>query len=142
MESKPTPSILTSNPFEIFTTPFARYHLFRQIIDANSPLSHESENQVLATLKFHQDLMDDLSAKESRQLLALSRNVIAEPWPLPEPKTIEEELDGEALRASLKILEESSQPMVTSTPLLEGVLLCVFLIPYVLTPCLWSALLL
>nr|GMC74048.1 uncharacterized protein LOC109191099 [Ipomoea batatas] len=65
--------------------------------------------------------MDDLSAKESRQLLALSRNVVAEPWPLPGPKASGEELDGEALRASLKILAESSQPMVTSTPfLLEG----------------------
>nr|GMD48599.1 transcription repressor MYB5-like [Ipomoea batatas] len=121
MESKPTPSILTSNPFEIFTTSYARYHLFRQIIDANSPLSDESENRVLATLKFHQELMDDLSTKESRQLLALSCNVMAEPWPLPGPKASGEELDGEALRASLNLLEESSQPLVTSTPiLLEG----------------------
>nr|GLL34008.1 uncharacterized protein LOC109168966 [Ipomoea trifida] len=88
-ESKPSPSILTSNPFEIFTTPFARYHLFRQIIDANSPLSHESENRVLATLKFHQELIDDLSAKFHQ--------------------------------ASLKILKNSSQPMVTSASLLlEG----------------------
>nr|GMD52584.1 uncharacterized protein LOC109191099 [Ipomoea batatas] len=120
MESKPSPSILTSNPFEIFTTPFARYHLFRQI-DANSPLSQESEIRVLATLKFHQELMDDLSAKESRQLLALARNAIAEPWPLPESKTSGEDIDEEALQASLRIMENSSQPMVTSTPLLlEG----------------------
>nr|GMD54469.1 uncharacterized protein LOC109168966 [Ipomoea batatas] len=121
MESKPTPSVITSNPFEIFTTSYARYHLFRKIIDANSPLSEESENRVLATLKFHQELMDDLSAKESPQLLALSRNVVADPWPLPESEAGGEAVDGEALRASLKLLEKSSQPMVTSTPiLLEG----------------------
>nr|GME00813.1 uncharacterized protein LOC109157751 [Ipomoea batatas] len=121
MESKPTPSILTSNPFEIFTTPFARYHLFRKIIDANSPLSHESENRVLATLKFHQELMDDLSAKESRQLLAKARNVTVEPWPLPESDASGEEIDEEALKASLKILGNSSPSMVTSSPsLLKG----------------------
>nr|GMD16124.1 uncharacterized protein LOC109163356 [Ipomoea batatas] len=123
MESKPTPSILTSNPFEIFTTPFARYHLFHQIIDANSPLSHESsENRVLATLKFHQELMDDLSAKESLQLLAKARNVTVEPWPLPESNASGEEIDEEALKTSLKILGNSSLSMVTSSPsLLKGI---------------------
>nr|GMD50565.1 uncharacterized protein LOC109163356 [Ipomoea batatas] len=62
--------------------------------------------------------MDDLSAKESRQLLTLARNVIAEPWPLPESKASSEEFDEKALQASLQILKNSSQPMVTSTPLL------------------------
>nr|GMC71421.1 hypothetical protein Iba_chr03bCG2570 [Ipomoea batatas] len=62
--------------------------------------------------------MDDLSAKESRKPLALARNVIADPWPLPETKASEdEEIDEEALHASLQIMKNSSQPVVTSGPL-------------------------
>ncbi|XP_031090907.1 uncharacterized protein LOC115995901 [Ipomoea triloba] len=63
--------------------------------------------------------MDDLSAKESWQLLALARNVVAEPWSLPESKALrDEEIDEEELQASLQILKNNSQPVVTSDPLL------------------------
>nr|GME03832.1 uncharacterized protein LOC109168966 [Ipomoea batatas] len=70
--------------------------------------------------------MDDLSAKESRQLLTLARNVIAEPWPLPESKASSEEFDEKALQASLQILKNSSQPMwLVLLPCLYHHLFCI-----------------
>ncbi|XP_019186460.1 PREDICTED: uncharacterized protein LOC109181161 [Ipomoea nil] len=71
-----------ANPFSVYRTKPERLNLFRQIIDADSPLSPTSENRVLATIEHNLKLVEDLTTKETRQIRALAGKVTAEPWPL------------------------------------------------------------
>ncbi|XP_019173391.1 PREDICTED: uncharacterized protein LOC109168966 [Ipomoea nil] len=71
------------NPFTIFTTNFELCALFKQIIDADVPLTRESEDRVLSSIIHHPNIIADLTAKETRQLRSLARNITVEPWPIP-----------------------------------------------------------
>nr|GMD32801.1 hypothetical protein Iba_chr09bCG11670 [Ipomoea batatas] len=57
---------------------------------------------VLATLLQNQELLDDLSTKESRNLLALAQGIRATPWPI-------EESDDEVNEADLQAALEASK---------------------------------
>ncbi|XP_019173232.1 PREDICTED: uncharacterized protein LOC109168702 [Ipomoea nil] len=72
------------NPFAIFTTKSERLELLRHIIDADSPLTPDATDLVLATVKTHESLLEGLSDKETRQIKALSRFISAEPWTIQE----------------------------------------------------------
>nr|GMD31055.1 Transposon Ty3-G Gag-Pol polyprotein [Ipomoea batatas] len=60
------------------------------------------EDKVLATLLQNQELLDDLSTKESRNLLALAQGIRATPWPI-------EESDDEVNEADLQAALEASK---------------------------------
>ncbi|XP_019177736.1 PREDICTED: uncharacterized protein LOC109172941 [Ipomoea nil] len=83
------------NPFAIFTTKSERLELLRQIIDADSPLTSDDTDRVLATVKICESLLEGLSDKEIRQIKALTRFISAKPWTLqvdlPKPPPSQQE---------------------------------------------------
>ncbi|XP_019150171.1 PREDICTED: uncharacterized protein LOC109146977 [Ipomoea nil] len=71
------------NPFLTFVIRSERANLFRKIIDAESPLSPEATDRILATIKSDGFLLEGLTDKEKRQMLALAHHISATPWPFP-----------------------------------------------------------
>nr|GMC60498.1 uncharacterized protein LOC109181161 [Ipomoea batatas] len=93
---------IDTNPFLIFKATDERNTLFRSILTNSSTLSPFCKEQVLATLLQNQELLDDLSTKESRNLLALAQGIRATPWPI-------EESDDEVNEADLQAALEASK---------------------------------
>nr|GMD48418.1 uncharacterized protein LOC109181161 [Ipomoea batatas] len=102
MQLSSNPQIDT-NPFLIFKATDERNTLFRSILTNSSTLSPSCKERVLATLLQNQELLDDLSTKESRNLLALAQGIRATPWPIAESDDEVNEADLQAaLEASKK----------------------------------------
>ncbi|XP_019197215.1 PREDICTED: uncharacterized protein LOC109191099 [Ipomoea nil] len=103
------------NPFAIFTTKSERLELFRHIINAESPLTSDDTDRVLATIKHHASLLEGLSDREIRQIQALARFISVEPWTFPTESTKPPQPQSEFVHAS------SPETMVVSSPLDEFV---------------------
>ncbi|XP_019153664.1 PREDICTED: uncharacterized protein LOC109150202 [Ipomoea nil] len=105
------------NPF-LTLTRSERANLFRKIIDAESPLSPEATDKVLATIKSDGFLLEGLTDKEQRQMLALARHISATPWlfPLVLAAVPDSTLPGPASLASSQtvVLPALSSPLNTS----------------------------
>nr|GMD79848.1 uncharacterized protein LOC109167433 [Ipomoea batatas] len=93
---------IDTNPFLIFKATDERNTLFRSILTNSSTLSPSCKERVLATLLQNQELLDDLSTKESQNLLALAQGIRATPWPI-------EESDDEVNEADLQAALEASK---------------------------------
>ncbi|XP_019171340.1 PREDICTED: uncharacterized protein LOC109166896 [Ipomoea nil] len=106
------------NPFLIYVTRSERAKLFRKIIDVESPLSPEATDKVLATIKSDGFLLEGLTDKEKRQMLALARHISATPWPFPPVSAAvpDSTLPGPASLASSQtvVLPALSSPLNTS----------------------------
>ncbi|XP_019198901.1 PREDICTED: uncharacterized protein LOC109192659 [Ipomoea nil] len=106
------------NPFLIYMTRLERANLFRKIIDVESPLSPEATDKVLATIKSDGFLLERLTDKEKRQMLALARHISAIPWPFPPVSAAvpDSTLPGPASLASSQtvVLPALSSPLNTS----------------------------
>nr|GLL49605.1 uncharacterized protein LOC109181161 [Ipomoea trifida] len=70
------------NPFQIYKSSAERTSLFRQILSQTSILSSEDQARVLATIVENQELLDDLTVKESKKLILLATGSNATPWSL------------------------------------------------------------
>nr|GLL44838.1 uncharacterized protein LOC109181161 [Ipomoea trifida] len=93
---------IDTNPFLIFKATDERNTLFRSILTNSSTLSPSCKERVLATLLQNQEFLDDLSTKESRNLLALAQGIRVTPWPI-------EESDDEVNEADLQAALEASK---------------------------------
>ncbi|XP_019158026.1 PREDICTED: uncharacterized protein LOC109154753 [Ipomoea nil] len=106
------------NPFLTYVTRSERANLFRKIIDAESPLTPEATDKVLATIKSDGFLLEGLTDKEQRQMLALARHISATPWPFPPVSAVvpDSTLPGPASLASSQtvVLPAHSSPLNTS----------------------------
>nr|GMC77884.1 uncharacterized protein LOC109163356 [Ipomoea batatas] len=71
-----------------------------------------AKDRVLDTLLQNKELIDDLTAKESRQLLAMTRNIIVEPWPLNIVEGDGDNMDEAAILTSLQASKNLSQALV------------------------------
>nr|GMD04324.1 uncharacterized protein LOC109181161 [Ipomoea batatas] len=100
---------IDTNPFLIFKATDERNTLFRSILTNSSTLSPSCKERVLATLLQNQELLDDLSTKESRNLLALAQGIRATPWPI-------EESDDEVNEADLQAALEASKKVDNVVP--------------------------
>nr|GMD42860.1 uncharacterized protein LOC109167433 [Ipomoea batatas] len=63
----------------------------------------------MATLLQNQELLDDLSTKESRNLLTLAQGIGATPWPLEES---DDEVDEAELQAALEASKKADNVFV------------------------------
>ncbi|XP_019155018.1 PREDICTED: uncharacterized protein LOC109151873 [Ipomoea nil] len=102
------------NPFAIFTTKSERLELFRHIINAESPLTSDDTDRVLATVKQHAGLLEGLSDREVKQIQALARFISVEPWTFSAEST-----KPPPPQSELKL--SSPETMVVSSPLDESV---------------------
>nr|GMD47587.1 uncharacterized protein LOC109146977 [Ipomoea batatas] len=102
MQSSCSNPQIDTNPFLIFKATNERNTLFRSILTNSSTLSPSCKERVLATLLQNQELLDDLSTKESQNLLALAQGIRATPWPI-------EESDDEVNEADLQAALEASK---------------------------------
>nr|GMD57190.1 uncharacterized protein LOC109181161 [Ipomoea batatas] len=96
---------IDTNPFLIFKATDERNNLFRSILTNSSNLSPSCKERVLATLLQNQELLDDLSTKESRNLLTLAQGIGATPWPLEES---DDDVDEAELQAALEASKKAN----------------------------------
>nr|GLL35775.1 uncharacterized protein LOC109168701 [Ipomoea trifida] len=94
-----------------------RNNLFRSILTNSSNLSPSCKERVLATLLQNQELLDDLSTKESRNLLTLAQGIGATPWPLEES---DDDVDEAELQAALEASKKTANVVSLSVSSSSG----------------------
>nr|GMD71140.1 calcium-transporting ATPase 4, plasma membrane-type-like [Ipomoea batatas] len=94
-----------------------RNNLFRSILTNSSNLSPSCKERVLATLLQNQELLDDLSTKESRNLLTLAQGIGATPWPLEES---DDDVDEAELQAALEASKKTANVVFLSVSSSSG----------------------